>query len=113
MRGCELGDKTNLRDDRRRCRGCVPDWRITIPLAHACPRCGARTRRGTPCQAPAMPTGRCRLHGGTSTGPRTAKGLERLRKAKTTNGLRTAEREQVRKMIRDLKVGAKRLVVLV
>ena len=40
------------------------------------PRCGAKTRRGTPCNAPAMrstKTGdytRCRLHGGASTGPR-------------------------------------------
>jgi hypothetical protein len=28
------------------------------------PRCGAKTRRGTECQQPAMPNGRCRLHGG-------------------------------------------------
>jgi hypothetical protein len=32
------------------------------------PRCQARTRRGTECQSPAMPNGRCRLHGGLSTG---------------------------------------------
>ena len=32
------------------------------------PRCGARTRRGSPCQSPAMPNGRCRMHGGTSPG---------------------------------------------
>lgn len=31
-------------------------------------RCRARTRRGTECQAPAMPNGRCRLHGGKSPG---------------------------------------------
>ena len=29
------------------------------------PRCGARTRRGTPCQSPAMKgRARCRFHGG-------------------------------------------------
>ena len=33
---------------------------------HNAPRCGARTRAGTPCKAPAMPNGRCRLHGGRS-----------------------------------------------
>ena len=33
------------------------------------PRCGAKTRSGTPCKAPAMRNGRCRLHGGKSTGP--------------------------------------------
>jgi hypothetical protein len=35
---------------------------------HQCPRCGARTRRATPCKAPAMANGRCRMHGGASTG---------------------------------------------
>ena len=34
----------------------------------ASPRCGARTRKGTPCQSPSMPNGRCRMHGGTSPG---------------------------------------------
>jgi hypothetical protein len=33
-----------------------------------------------------------------------------MRKAKITHGTPTAEMEQVRKMIRDLKAGAKRLV---
>ena len=50
------------------------------------PRCGAKTRRGNGCQAPAMPNGRCRMHGGTSTGPRTAEGLERCRTAKLKHG---------------------------
>nr|WP_275993366.1 HGGxSTG domain-containing protein [Bradyrhizobium sp. 40] len=31
-------------------------------------RCGARTRSGKPCQSPAMPNGRCRMHGGPSPG---------------------------------------------
>jgi hypothetical protein len=31
-------------------------------------RCGAKTRKGTACQAPAMPNGRCRMHGGKSPG---------------------------------------------
>jgi hypothetical protein len=35
---------------------------------HASPRCGARTRDGSDCNAPAMPNGRCRLHGGRSPG---------------------------------------------
>ena len=37
-------------------------------------RCEARTRRGMPCQCKAMSNGRCRLHGGLSTGPTTAEG---------------------------------------
>jgi len=32
------------------------------------PRCGAKTRKGSPCQAPAMANGRCRMHGGKATG---------------------------------------------
>lgn len=31
--------------------------------------CGARTRGGAACRAPAMLNGRCRLHGGLSSGP--------------------------------------------
>jgi hypothetical protein len=35
---------------------------------HLSPRCGARTRRGSPCQQAAMANGRCRMHGGTNPG---------------------------------------------
>jgi uncharacterized protein YjcR len=35
---------------------------------HLSPRCGARTRKGSECQSPAMPNGRCRMHGGKSPG---------------------------------------------
>lgn len=35
---------------------------------HAAPRCGAKTRRGTRCNAPAMANGRCRMHGGKLRG---------------------------------------------
>jgi len=31
--------------------------------------CGAKTRAGTPCRNGAMANGRCRMHGGKSTGP--------------------------------------------
>lgn len=37
-------------------------------------KCEARTRRGTPCQCKAKANGRCRLHGGLSTGPKTMQG---------------------------------------
>ena len=56
-------------------------------------RCGAKTRRGTSCQAPAkQPVGCCRVHGGASTGPRTKDGLARLVASKTTHGKFTAEK---------------------
>jgi hypothetical protein len=50
------------------------------------PRCGAKTRGGPACMAPAMPNGRCRMHGGTSTGPRTEIGLARSMRANWKHG---------------------------
>ena len=50
-----------------------PDQRTRKPL------CGAQTRKGAPCVAPAMLNGRCRNHGGLSTGPQTARGWARTR----------------------------------
>ncbi len=50
------------------------------------PACGARTRAGGSCLGLAMASGRCRIHGGASTGPRTAVGLARMVAAKTTHG---------------------------
>ena len=40
----------------------------SINAMHAAPRCGAKTRRETPCRAPAMANGRCRMHGGKLPG---------------------------------------------
>jgi hypothetical protein len=40
----------------------LPDWRLTLPLAQSCHRCGARTRSGASCKSPAMQNGRCRMH---------------------------------------------------
>jgi len=60
------------------------------------PRCGAQTRTGQKCRAPAMrnpKTGqstRCRMHGGASTGPQTPEGRERCRKARWKHGHRSA-----------------------
>ena len=53
-------------------------------------RCGAKTRRGTACQRPAKKkNGRCRLHGGTSSGPRTEQGRAKIAAANTTTGQHT------------------------
>jgi poly(3-hydroxybutyrate) depolymerase len=54
------------------------------------PRCGAHTRAGTACCNPAMPNGKCRMHGGKSTGARTAEGRERCRTAPLKHGQRSA-----------------------
>jgi hypothetical protein len=40
--------------------------------------CGAKTRKGTPCKRKDLyACGRCRLHGGLSTGPKTSEGKKR------------------------------------
>ena len=52
-------------------------------------RCLAKTRRGTPCQNPAIGgRTRCKLHGGRSTGPRTAEGKARVAAAHKKHGRR-------------------------
>ena len=56
-------------------------------------RCGAKTRRGTGCQRPAnKKNGRCRLHGGASTGAKTSEGRERISQANMRHGKYTKEK---------------------
>jgi len=63
-----------------------------LAKANTAPRCGARSKRtGLPCRAAAMPNGRCKLHGGKSTGPRTPEGLERSRRANWKHGYYSRE----------------------
>ena len=71
--------------------------RTALDYANAAPRCGARRKRdGKPCQGPAMANGRCRFHGGLSTGARTAEGKERARKAPLRHGHYSAEAKAAR-----------------
>ena len=45
-------------------------------------RCGAHARTtGHPCQAKALANGRCKNHGGMSTGPRTLEGKQAIAEA--------------------------------
>ena len=74
------------------------------------PRCGAKTRQGTPCRGPAMRNGRCRMHGGGSTGPKTADGIERIRRASTTHGRRTQAAQRERREVRLLVKQARALL---
>src|ERR1051326_606559 len=64
------------------------------------PRCGAKTRRGTRCQCPAMRNGRCRIHGGLSTGAKTKRGLARIRRANTKHGQYTNTARASRRTLR-------------
>jgi hypothetical protein len=80
-------------------------------LAQTAPRCGAKTRSGSTCRSPAIGngTGRCRLHGGWSCGPRTVEGLARMVAARTKHGKYTAKAVAFRQWCRQLLRGAKRL----
>ncbi len=70
--------------------------RLNLKIANASPRCGAKRRDGEPCRGAAMPNGRCRMHGGPSTGPRTPEGLARSRMATWKHGHHSPEAKAIR-----------------
>ena len=64
----------------------------------ASPRCGARTRKGTPCEAPAVSgKARCRMHGGAK-GSGAPKGNRNALKT----GAHTAEMKAFRDEMREI-----------
>jgi hypothetical protein len=83
VHGWDLSDPEIVRSLRR-------SFGMSIPRDFR-PRCGARTRSGAACRAPVVwdhdhnrprtKCGRCKLHGGLSTGPRTEAGKARSRAA--------------------------------
>ena len=51
----------------------------SMPMPKALqPRCGAKTRTGTPCRRRSFANGRCRNHGGLSSGPKSSEGRQRV-----------------------------------
>ena len=64
------------------------------------------------CRQPAMRNGRCRIHGGKATGPRTAAGIERIRRASTKHGRRSKEAIAERKRNAETRRRMKLLVLL-
>jgi hypothetical protein len=77
---------------------------------NSAPRCGAKTRKGEKCRAPAMRNGRCRMHGGTSTGPRTLTGMSRSRRARWKHGLYSAAAKAEQRFIRQIFQDARSLL---
>jgi len=73
------------------------------PLAmHFAPRCGAKCKRtGLPCKGPAMANGRCRLHGGKSTGA--PKGNKNALKHGLYTKEMLAEKKAVQKLLNQAK----------
>ena len=62
-------------------------------------RCGAKTCWGTGCQRPAnKKNGRCRLHGGESTGPRTEGGRALISEANMRHGKYTKDKLEKQRM---------------
>jgi len=74
------------------CATCdAPRWRVLLNQANTARRCGATCKRTRqPCRSPAMSNGRCRMHGGSSTGARTPEGQARCRCAPRKHGGRDA-----------------------
>ena len=74
--------------------------RNTGPMI-ASPRCGAKTRTGTPCQSPAVRgKKRCRMHGGAA-GSGAPKGNQNALKHGEYTRERLAERKILRQLMRD------------
>jgi hypothetical protein len=61
--------------------------------------CGAKTRKGARCRSPAMRNGRCRMHGGKSTGA--PKGNKNAWKHGHYSEVAKAERSFVKQLLKD------------
>src|SRR5215472_14607218 len=83
----------------------LPHWSMTLPLAQSSPRCGAKTRSGNPCRSPAMPNGRCRMHGGLSPGA--PKGNQNALKHGRYTAVAVANRREIAALLRSMKGLAK------
>lgn len=75
--------------------GSGPDWR----RMWASPRCGARTRKGTACRAPAVAgRRRCRMHGGAK-GAGAPTGNQNALKHGRCGKAASDERREIRRLI--------------
>ena len=88
--------KSEAAKSRRKMREALRQaWRVDREASPklAKPVCGARNRRGQPCQSKKLLRGgKCKFHGGLSTGPKTPEGLARCAEA----GRRTAALRRAR-----------------
>lgn len=63
------------------------------------PICGANKRKGGVCKGKAMKNGRCRLHGGLSTGAKTTEGKLVSAKANFKSGFYSKEVMEMKKIL--------------
>ena len=73
-------------------------------------KCGARNRQGKPCQGFGMGNGRCKFHGGMSSGPKTEAGKRRIAQAHYKHGRYTKKAKRLRKFAR-LMIAQTRLLI--
>jgi hypothetical protein len=90
-------------------RGWLKNGNLTGDLS-AVKKCGAKTRGGAACLCPAMRNGRCRLHGGLSTGPKSPEGRERISVALLKHGGYTKQIRHERLEWRELVRGSAELL---
>ncbi len=83
---------------------------LEVSADSAAAPCGARTRGGPPCRNLPMRNGRCRMHGGASTGAKTAVGLAKVRTAAWVHGGRSREMIEFRRRMRELQANARRMI---
>lgn len=67
-------------------------------------KCGAkaRTNEYKPCRQPAMSNGKCRLHGGRCTGPKTEEGRRSIIRSKTKHGFYSEENMRQKKQVMEM-----------
>lgn len=87
----------------------IPDRKRSALPMHSSQRCGAKTRRGAPCQAPTVGgKSRCRMHGGAE-GSGAPFGNQNALKHGLFTREALAERKAIRALIRDSKATLERL----
>jgi len=96
----------NINQPHEKRRGWLKNGNLPGDYTKA-PRCGAKTRRGTSCRCPAMANGRCRLHGGKSTGA--PKGNKNALKSGEHTAEAKAYRRYMNELLRDSKQLAERI----
>jgi len=87
----------------------MEQWQDALLKAQESPRCGAKTRLKTACKSPAMKNGRCRMHGGKSTGAPLGKKHGRYKHGKYTKDV-LAFNKRINQLMRDARQLAEEVV---
>jgi hypothetical protein len=99
MQGTRYATGTGHRGEHEKPRNNPMQSRLAMLSS---PRCGARTRCGEGCRAPAMPNGRCRMHGGRSPGA--PKGNQNAFKHGRYGAEAIARRRYIGRLLRNMRV---------